>query len=245
MDKSKHNKTKKIPWWIVILFLPARFLFAFLIQGFVALIMFWKGSINPWHDSAAWWLIYSTVTDILTFIALIFLLRIEGLGLNSAFKQYLQKPKTQLKYIPLFILLLVPFVVIANVITNSFYGTSLPPMLEIVNLPIWGVVYSILIWPIIWVVIEQFVYLGYLLPRLEALSGKTWLAGIIVAFFWGVQHFAIPFIPDSNYLVSRVLAALVVSGGFTLIYVYLKRPLFAAIVVHWLADTSTAILANV
>lgn len=244
MNKNKQTKQKSISWWIVILFLPARFVFAFLVQGVVALVLLLNGSTTPWQDAASWWLIFSTLTDILSLLALSILLRFEGLGLGNAFKQNLQRPLSQLKYIPLFILLLTPFVVVANIITSYFYGSTLPPMIEIVDLPMWGVVYSVLVWPIIWVIAEQLVYLGYLLPRLEALFGKTWLAGVLVAFFWGVQHFAVPFIPDTNYLVSRVLAALAVSGGFTLIYLYLKRPLFAAIVVHWLADTSTAIIAS-
>jgi membrane protease YdiL (CAAX protease family) len=96
---------------------------------------------------------------------------------------------------------------------------------------------------VIWVIAEELMYLGYLLPRLEVLFGKTWLAVVLVIFFWGLQHLAIPFIANDTYLVSRVLAAFAATGGMTLVFVLWRRRLIPLIGVHYIADLSTAILA--
>ncbi len=58
-------------------------------------------------------------------------------------------------------------------------------------------------------------YLGYLLQRMAVLTKRTCQAALIVVLFWGVQHFVIPFIPDTKYLISRFLTALVTVGGLT------------------------------
>jgi hypothetical protein len=63
-------------------------------------------------------------------------------------------------------------------------------------LPIWAIVYSMALWWVIWSPTEETTYQAYALPRLEALTGHTWVAFLIVGFFWTAQHCALPFVPD-------------------------------------------------
>ena len=81
------------------------------------------------------------------------------------------------------------------------------------------------------------------MPRLEALTGRTSVAVLIVAVMWSAQHLVIPFIADPTYLLARVLSAFVVVSGMTLVYLLVRRRLLAAIAVHWLADAGTAVVA--
>lgn len=111
-----------------------------------------------------------------------------------------------------------------------------------IDLPVWATVYSVAVWPLLWAVTEQVFYLGYLLPRLDALTGRTWVAVVIVVAVWGGQHLVIPFIPDATYLISRLLTALVVSLGMTLVFVWLRRRLLTTTLIHWVADAPTALL---
>lgn len=242
---KKRFELRKLSWWPVLLFVPARFVFAFIAQGVTAAVFYAQGSPDPWHDAASWWVVYSTLTDILTLLALGLLVKYEGIRLIDLFGLNNKPALRQLKYVPLFLLLMLPFTVLASGITHAFYGSPNSPMIEIVDVPVWAAAYSLLIWPVVWVVAEQLAYLGYLLPRLEAKTGKTWLAGVIVAVMWGVQHFAIPFIADDTYLASRVLSSLAATSGFTLAYIVMRRRLVAALGAHWLADASTAFLAAV
>jgi hypothetical protein len=50
-------------------------------------------------------------------------------------------------------------------------------------LPIWAIVYSMTLWWVIWSPTEETTYQAYALPRLEALTGRTWVAFLIVGFF--------------------------------------------------------------
>ena len=148
----------------------------------------------------------------------------------------------QLAWTPAYLLAVAPTSILASVITQAFYGTTLPPMIAVVNLPPVGELYSLLVWPIIWVITEELVYLGYLLPRMEVLSGKTWIAVLVVIFFWGIQHLAMPFILDEKYLISRVLAAIAAISSFPIVFVLWRRRLIPLMGVHYIADLATAFL---
>jgi membrane protease YdiL (CAAX protease family) len=150
----------------------------------------------------------------------------------------------QLSMTPLYLLAIAPTAALASVVTQLFYGRAMPPYLAIVDVPLAGALYSVLIWPLIWAITEELVYLGYLLPRLEALSGKTWIAALTVTFFWGMQHLANPFIPDGTYVLARVLAALVAVGGVTLVFVLWRRNLVAMIAAHYVIDLATAFMVT-
>ena len=102
--------------------------------------------------------------------------------------------------------------------------------------------YSVVVWPVIWGFTEEVEYLGYLLPRMEVLTKRVWLAGVIVVLFWGIQHFVIPFIPDGKYLISRYIIATVTVGGLTLIFLLWGKRMIPAIIVHYLSDFGTALL---
>lgn len=65
-----------------------------------------------------------------------------------------------------------------------------------------------------------------------------------MTFSWGLQHLAIPYIADPTYLVSRVLAAWVATGGITLVVGFWKRRFVPIIGARCIFDLSTAALAS-
>jgi len=231
-----------LSWWPVILFLPARLIFAFISQSLTAGLFAFRGSANAWQAATAWWPVYSTITDILCLIALVWLTRREGMKIIALIGAKGKDILKQLAWTPAYLLAVAPTSILASVITQAFYGTALPPMIAVVNLPPLGELYSLLVWPIIWVITEELVYLGYLLPRMEVLSGKTWIAVLVVIFFWGIQHLAMPFILDEKYLISRVLAATAAISSFPIVFVLWRRRLIPLIGVHYIADLATAFL---
>lgn len=233
-----------LSWWPVLLFLPARLFFSFLAQGVVAAIVAILGSIDPWREAAAWWPVYLTIADILCLLSLVWLTRREGITLLDLVGVRGKGILKQLAWTPAYLLAIAPAAGLASVITQLFYGRALPPYLAIVDLPLAGALYSVVVWPFIWSITEELVYLGYLLPRVEALSGRTWQAVLVVTFFWGLQHLANPFLPDGTYLFSRVLAAFVAVGGVTLVYVLWHRRLIPLIGAHYLLDLATGFLVG-
>ena len=231
-----------LSWWPVIFFLPARLVFAFIAQALTAGIFAYRGSTNAWQDATAWWPVYSTITDILCLFTLVWLTKREGIKISDLFGAKGKDIFKQLAWTPVYLLAVAPTAFLASIITQSYYGAALPPMIAVVNLPPAGQIYNLLIWPIVWVITEELVYLGYLLPRIEVLSGKTWVAVLVVIFFWGFQHLTMPFILDEQYLISRVLAATAAISSFPIAFLLGRRRLFPLIGVHYLADLATAIL---
>lgn len=235
---------RNLSWWPVLLFLPARATLAFLAQMTTAWILWSTGDPTPWESSRGWWTVYGTLTDAGYLLLLVLLLRREELRLRDVFGLTRINLDPQLRAIPLYLLALLPAVAAASLATLPFYGPgALPPQVTAIHLPVWAAVYSSTLWPVIWAFTEAMVYLGFLLPRLQAVTDSSWRGAAIVVFFWSTQHLVIPFIPDGTYLVLRLLGALLITAGLTLTFVLLRRRLLASIAVHWLSDTSTAILA--
>jgi membrane protease YdiL (CAAX protease family) len=82
------------------------------------------------------------------------------------------------------------------------------------------------------------------MPRLQALTGRTWIACAIVGFFWTAQHCAVPFVPDWRYTAFRFLAFL--PGVLVMMAFYLRtRRLAPLIVAHWPMDITAAIMTAV
>lgn len=88
--------------------------------------------------------------------------------------------------------------VLASLITRLIYGSAATRFLSIVDLPPAGALYAFLIWPPISSVTEELVCLGYFFPRVDASTGKTWAAVVLVTFFCGIEHMANPFIADGT-----------------------------------------------
>lgn len=202
-----------------------------------------QGVHNPWQASAGWWTVYGTITDIGCLSVLVWLTRREGIRILDLLGLQRENLRTQLKYAPGYLVAFLPVIALAYLISGLFYGSQLAPQVAAIHLPLWAGIYSVVVWPVMWGFTEEVVYLGYLLPRMEVLSKRVWLAGVIVVLFWGIQHFGIPFIPDGKYLISRYIIASVTVGGLTIIFLLWGRRMIPGIIVDYLSDTGAALLA--
>jgi hypothetical protein len=70
-------------------------------------------------------------------------------------------------------------------------------------------------------------------PRIEALSGHSWVAGVVVVFWWTLLHCALPLVPDLKYLAFRCISFRVTL--LTVVYLRIRR-LPPMIVAHWPMD---------
>ena len=138
-----------LSWWPVIFFLPARLVFAFIAQALTSGIFAYRGSTNAWQDATAWWPVYSTITDILCLFTLVWLTKREGIKISDLFRAKGKDIFKQLTWTPVYLLAAAPTALLASIITQSYYGAALPPMIAVVNLPPAGQIYSLLIWPIV------------------------------------------------------------------------------------------------
>ena len=229
-------------WPVIIVF--ARLILAILAQALVAGLYLLKGHPTPWQAAAPWWIVYGTLIDIGCFTLLARLARQEGIRLFDLISFQRQRLGKDLLigvgFIPLFIILAV-----AGGITTGLliYGTT-PAPATMLPLPLWGTLYSLIVWPIIWAFAEEMTYQGYALPRLEALSGRACLAVIIVSFGWALQHCALPLMSDWRWALYRFGSSLLI--GIVLPIIYLRtRRLVPFIIAHWAANFVSVLMTVV
>ena len=85
---------------------------------------------------------------------------------------------------------------------------------------------------------------GYVLPRLQVLSGNTGLAVAAVVLLWSFQHAAMPLTFDADFMTYRALSPIFHSTFVALVYLRIRRilPLATA---HWLMGNFPASLADI
>ena len=219
-----------ITWKWLLLMLAARSVFAVTAQGLVS-VLFFSGSTAPWEAAGEWWMVYGTLIDIGSLALLVWLTRREGIRLfdlgNYRRDRWLKDGLLGLGlFLPIFPLLAFAPLTIALIV---LYGPDVPVQQSLTGA---GFLYSLIVWPVIWAVAEDSTYLGYCLPRIEALSGKTWVALVIVGFFSALQHIFLPFKLDLQWTVARLVAFVPLVIVLMLLY-RRQRRLLPLHVLHW------------
>lgn len=231
----------KLGWTWPLILVAARLVLAMLVQALVAGFFWLRGDPTPWQAAAPWWIVYGTLIDLGCLALLTRQLRKEGLRLFDLLgfeRRLLGKDLLLgLGYTFLFVLMAMAG---GMIFAPLIYGVPQAPA-PMSGLPLWGTLYALLIWPLIWGIVEQMTYQGYALPRLEVLSGKRWLAVVIVAMSWAAQHIALPMMPDWRWVLYRFASSLILAFGVTALYLRIRR-LLPLIIAHWLADFSSVLM---
>jgi hypothetical protein len=225
--------------------LVARPVFAFVTQLVVAAGLRLQRRPKPLREAGRWWMVSGTLIDLLSLATLSWLTRREGIRLADLLHVRRERLGRDVVHALGNFVALTPAVGISAALTRLFYGPSgQPPQVAVARgLPVAASAYSVLVWPIIWSITEEATYLGYTLPRLEALVGNTAVSAWLVSAIWALQHEALPLLPDGRYLVYRPLSALPVTFTTTLLYLLRGRRLPPLMVAHWASDTASALFA--
>jgi uncharacterized protein len=221
--------------------LIARFLFALLFQGLTAVFFSLRGDATPFQSAAPWWTVYGSLIDIACLMSIAVLLRGEGLKVSSLLdfnRDFFWKDIRML-------LLLVLIFLVVGLIGGTLAGILIysgPPPVTMGGLPLWGTLYSLIIWPALWGFTEQLTYQGYVLPRLQNLNGKTWLTILMIAIGYALQHTALPLVFDWKFILFRAISSL---PFLIMIPIYLRtRRLAPFIISHWIVDALSVAVAS-
>ncbi len=238
----------RISWAGPLLLLPARSLLWMTSQSVVALVFFLQHRPNPWREACYWWSVCFTFADIVCIVAMRFFLKKEDLRLRDLVGAIrLRYGRDIFLGIGCFLLFSPGFIGGGYVAQKLFYGTAVNPSAYILYshaLPLWATIYSLVIWWPINSVVEEMTYQGYLLPRIEALTGRTWIAFAAVAFWFTAQHCVMGFVPDWRSNVCRFFGFL--PGVVIVIAIYLRTRRLAPIIVgHWIIDLSAVLMTAV
>jgi uncharacterized protein len=242
-DVLRSSNNGRPSWSGPLMMLGARIGFAVVAQAAVAWAFFLRGESTPWLSAAPWWTGYGTLIDLGCLLALTYWMRRERLRMSDLVG--MQPPGLGRDFLIglAYAALILPFAMLGGFLgTTLIYGSAPGPM-PIGPLPLGGALYSFLIWPVVWAITEEVTYLGYALPRLERLTGSTWIAVLMVVFFWSIQHCAMPLRFDPRFLLWRAATAFPVVAVLSLIFIRTRR-LLPLIVAHWTAD-ALAVLVTV
>jgi uncharacterized protein len=219
-------------WPMAIVF--ARLVFAILAQSLIALIFF-GSTVSPLQAAGRWWPVYGVLIDLGCFFLVTWRASKEGLRFRDLINFDAQRLGRDIVRGLLYILWVFPMAMVGILgFGMLIYGTPQPPS-AYSSLPGWAAIYSLLIFPALWALMEQCTYQGFALPRLEGSLKSSGLAAAIVAFGWGLQHIALPLTFDTRFMLYRFVSFLPLAVVMTLVYLRTRR-LIPFIVAHWVVD---------
>ncbi|MGB9029295.1 MAG: CPBP family glutamic-type intramembrane protease [Acidobacteriaceae bacterium] len=246
---QKRLAAGRIPWTGPLLLVSARTVLWLTLQFLLALVLFALHRPTPLRTAGQWWIIYANLCDLCCLLGLRYFTHKEGIRLRDLIGPIRLRYGRDL-FLGLGLLLFIfPFFIGGSYLAQVLlYGsTARAPinyLLQTHTLPLWATVYSLTVWWAIQSATEEMTYNGYALPRLEALTDRTWIAWLMVGFWFAAQHCVIPFVPDWRYLLFRFLAFL--SGVLVTLAFYLRiRRLAPLIFAHWPMDIAAAIMTGI
>lgn len=218
--------------------LPSRLLLFLFFQICIALLL------NSFEQSAKYWILSASMTNVLSITALVYLIKLEGFRFFDLFRF----DKTSLKKdILLFLsitLICGPIVFLPNYYLSIWLwgDSSIPYNMMFKPIPLPMVFVLLIFFPITIAFAELATYFGYIMPILKVNLKRKWLAVFFPVLFLSVQHCTLPFIPDLKFILYRLLMYLPFACliGFTLYKRPKLFPYFA--IMHGLLDFGTVMV---
>jgi hypothetical protein len=235
-------QTGAITWDRTLFMLLFRSLGFLAVQAAIALIFLLAGRPDPWEASIAWWPLAATVVSLATLAMLVWATGREGLRYVDLLSARRDTLLADIGWFLLVSLLAGPisFLPMQWLSAVLFGDPQAAGGMMFRALPGWAAIILFIAFPLTVALTELPLYFGYVMPRLEALSGKTWLAVLLPAIFLAAQHCALPLIFDWRFVAWRAVMFL----PFALllgIALRLRPSLMPYLIVgHFLIDLSSA-----
>ncbi len=236
----------QIAWTGPLILVVARPVLFVLCQAALAGVLAQRHHPSAWRAAGAWWSVYGTLVDIGCLVLITRFSKAERIGIRDLIGRVrLRWGRDIFVGIGLFLVVFPVFMGGSFLSSLLVYGSWDPQrnlyLLGVRTLPLWAVIYSFAVWWLISAATEETTYQAYVLPRLEALSGRSWVAVLIVVLSWTLQHCALPLFPDWRYLGFRFVAFL--PGVLLLTVIYQRtRRLPPLIVAHWPMDVGAVVM---
>jgi len=202
------------------------------------------GATDPWDAAAAWWLTSFGLSEILNLWLLARLAKREGLRLRDL---YTFGTRSTLKGDLLWLLGAFVVTAVAASVPNTaiatwlWGGTQQSADLTFRAIPVWAAWITVFGFPIVHALTELPTYFGYVMPRLEALVRRPWIAVVATALALSAQHVFLPLVFDWRYIVWR--ATMFLPLALWMAFVIRRRPTLMPYLVatHVLLDASLPI----
>lgn len=239
----------RISWAAPFIVILARPLLMIASQGLVAMILAGMHRPEAWHAAGYWWTVYGTLVDLGCLATMFWFTRREGIRLRDLLGPVrLRYGKDIFLGLGYFMLVFPLFLLGGVAFHKLLYGPSIVDpgayLMQPHAIPTWAMVYSLSLWWIVWSPTEEATYQAFALPRMRAITGRTWVAFVVVGFVWAFQHSLLPCIFDWRFILFRTLAF--APGAFAMMAIYWRtRRLAPLIVAHWPMDIAGALMMTV
>lgn len=234
----KRNRPQ--PWWMLVI----RSLLFFGFQALIALVFWAAGQSDAWNMSAAWWPIVIVLTNLVCLVLLIELYQQEGFRFWDVFRLERQSIKKDFRFLLGFLIIAGPVGYLPNVWSAQWlFGDPQTALNLLVRpLPAWAAIASFAFFPLLQGLVEIPTYMLYSLPRLEAQGLPSWLAVALAGFFLSAQHMFAPFLPDSRFIIYRLVMFLPFAFLVAVVMRTYPRLMPYIAVIHILMDLSIAVM---
>jgi hypothetical protein len=239
----------RIPWTGPLLLVMARTVLWFTLQALLALVLYALHRPAPFQTAGNWWPVYFTLGDLGCLAGMKYYTRKEGIRLRDLIGPIRMRHGRDLLLALGILAVAYPLFILGGHLAGVLvYGSMAKVPMDFLmhrhTLPLWATVYSLTVWWVIQSATEEMTYMGYVLPRLQALSGRTWIAMLIVGFWTAAQHTMVPFVFDWRYIAFHFLIFVPFILVWMPIYLCLRR-LPPLILAHWPMDLAVAIMTGI
>jgi len=233
---SSEQLTWKWPLVMAFIRFPLILMGQLLTWGYFAAV----GCSNAWMKAVGMTNFYVPLTvDLVCLLLLSWLLWREGLTPGDLMRNHGQQFfHDMLLGLGLFVVAMILFQLTSLISAIIVYGpgiftaTSMSTLQSNIPLPpllvFW---WSLLVLPVTTGIVEELRYRGYVLPRLVALIKRPWLAMLVMASGFGLQHIALPLI-DWQTSLSRFIGTFLMGLFFGAVYLK-QRHLLPLMIAHW------------
>ena len=202
------------------------------------------GQADPWRQAADWWLGWLALGEFANLWLLARLARREGLGWRDLYNRAPGGGRRDIRWLLLALVVAGPVGYLPNILLGSLLwgDAQVGADLSFRALPLVAAWAILFLFPIVHALTELPTYFGYVMPRLQALTGRRTLPLLVCAFVLSTQHIFLPLLFDWRFLLWRFLMFL--PFALWLGWVIDRRPtvLPYLAIAHGLIDLSLPIL---
>ncbi len=228
----------RIGWLKPAGMLASRFLLFAFFQGLIALVNVLAGNPHPWEASIAWWIVSATLANLVSIGLLAWLARGEGMRLIDIYRVGRSSFWREMLFCLGFVVVAAPLVMLPNLgLGQLLFGDANVAAARMFRpLPLGVILLSAVAFPVTIALSELPTYYSYAMPRLIALTGKTWPVILLVSVCHSAQHVALPLILDGNFVLWRLLMFFPFALFIAILLRWRPRLLPYLMVIHGLLD---------
>lgn len=232
----------QITWLPIVGMLFSRIVGFALFQALIAGLYALSGATNAWEASIPWWPLCAALTNVVCIILLAKLFQREGARFWTIFRfQRATFWQDLLAFLGI-ALLSIPVAMLPNTGLAQLLFGSAEGATELFfrPLPVWGAAAATILFPLTIAFAELPTYFGYVMPRLEGLTGKAWLGWLLPVLLLSAQHATLPLVFNGRFIVWRLVMFLPFAMLVGLVLRWRPRLMPYLVIFHGLLDLATA-----